>query len=70
MERRSTSFAAIVLLALPLTLAACDKPKGPAEKAGSEIDKAGQKIEDAVNPPGPMEKAGRTVDSAINDTNN
>ncbi len=69
MTGRSMPIAMAAALAASLALAACDKPKGPAEKAGSEIDKAGQKVEDAINPPGPAEKAGRTIDNATNDTN-
>ena len=61
------AFAA-VLAALALgatTLVACEK-KGPAEKAGEKIDKAGEKIRDAVDPPkGPVEKLGRKVDRAV-----
>jgi hypothetical protein len=54
-----------VLLALPmLVLAACHK-EGPAEQAGKSLDKAGQKIEDAVNPPGPVQKAGRAIDKTF-----
>jgi hypothetical protein len=39
--------------------------QGPAEKAGSKIDDAAQKMKDVVDPPGPAEKAGRKVDKAI-----
>ena len=49
-----------------LTLAAftgCEK--GPAEQAGSKIDKGIDNVKDAVNPPsGPGEKAGRAIDRA------
>ncbi|NMM36145.1 MAG: hypothetical protein HHJ09_01350 [Glaciimonas sp.] len=52
-----TAFATIILLA---GLSACQKPEGPAEragksidettqKAGQEIEKAGQKIQDSAN---------------------
>ncbi len=53
--------AALALMA-PSLLVACDK--GPAEKAGESIDKAGQSIKDAVDPPGPAEKMGRALDRA------
>ena len=43
---------------------ACDKPKGPAEKAGEKMDKAMDKVSDAVDPKGPVEKAGRALDRA------
>ena len=36
--------------------------KGPAEKAGDNIDKGIQNVKDSVNPPGVGEKAGRAVD--------
>jgi hypothetical protein len=53
------------LFAAPLLiLAACHK-EGPAEQAGKSLDKAGQKIEDAVNPPGPVQKAGRAIDKTF-----
>lgn len=46
-----TSGATIVVAALLSALFACQKPEGPAEHAGKEIDKAleqaGQKIEQA-----------------------
>ena len=38
---------------------ACDKPKGPAEKAGEKMDKAIDNVSDAIDPKGPAEKAGR-----------
>lgn len=54
------------LVALSLGLAACDKP-GPAEQAGRQIDRAGESIRDAVDPPrGPVERAGRAIDRAVN----
>jgi hypothetical protein len=39
--------AAAVICTLVVGLAACKK-QGPAERAGKEIDKAGDKIKDAV----------------------
>ncbi len=46
-------------------LTACHQP-GPAERAGASIDKAGQNLSDAVDPPqGPVESAGRKVDRAL-----
>lgn len=56
------------LLAIPtltaafaLSLAGCEK--GPAEKAGQKIDKAGENVRDAVNPRGPAEKVGEKIDN-------
>ncbi len=57
-----------LLISVALPLAACDEKKGPAEKAGSSIDKAAHDAKDAIDPPGPAQKAGRAVDSAVNDT--
>lgn len=56
---------------LPLTLAlammsGCES-KGPAERAGENIDRSIERAQDAINPPGPAEKAGREVDKALNE---
>ena len=46
-------------------LAACER-EGPAERAGQGIDRAGQNLRDAVDPPrGPVERLGRSVDRAV-----
>jgi len=45
-------------------LASCHQD-GPAERAGKELDNAGQKIGDALSPPGPAQSAGRKVDKAL-----
>jgi hypothetical protein len=48
-------------------LAACHQ-QGPAERAGNSIDRAGQKLQDTVDPPqGPAEKAGRSIDRTLGD---
>jgi hypothetical protein len=61
--RSSMLFAAIGLSLLGLT--ACHQA-GPAERAGQSLDKAGQNLSDAINPPkGPVESAGRKVDRAL-----
>jgi hypothetical protein len=55
--------AACALLLAGLT--ACQQ-EGPAEKAGSSIDRAGQKVQDTLNPPqGPAQSAGRKLDRAL-----
>ena len=54
----------LVLTGGSLLKSGCEKPKGPAEKAGEKVDKAVDKVSDAVNPKGPVEKAGRAVDRA------
>ncbi|MBS0640833.1 MAG: hypothetical protein U1E70_26485 [Acetobacteraceae bacterium] len=56
-------FAAAALALV--SLSACQRA-GPGERAGRSLDKAGQNLSDAVNPPqGPVEAAGRKVDRAI-----
>jgi hypothetical protein len=40
--------------------------KGPAERAGENIDQGVQNVKDTISPPGPGEKAGREVDKALN----
>lgn len=56
----SCAFALTSLLALT----ACFE-KGPAERAGERIDRAGEQVRDAVDPPrGPAERAGRAIDRA------
>lgn len=58
--------AALAVLAIGATsITACER-KGPAERAGDKIDKAGEKIRDTVDPPsGPGEKVGRKIDRAV-----
>ena len=41
--------------------------KGPAQRAGENIDRAVESLQDVVDPPGPVEKAGRDLDRAIED---
>ncbi len=61
--RRTLSL--VVCAAMLALLAACQQ-EGPAEKAGASIDKAGQKVQDTLDPPkGPAQAAGRSVDRAI-----
>ena len=45
-------------------LVGCEE-KGPAQRAGENIDKAGQNLKDSVDPRGPAEKAGDKVDKAL-----
>lgn len=52
---------------LLLSMAACQQ-EGPAEKAGSSLDRAGQKVQDTLNPPkGPAQSTGRSIDRALGD---
>ena len=63
--RKSLLVAACGLILVGL--AACHL-EGPAEKAGSSLDKAGLKVQDTVDPPqGPAQAAGRKVDRALGD---
>jgi len=41
--------------------------KGPAQRAGQNIDRAVEDMKDAVNPPGPAQQAGRNLDRAVDD---
>jgi predicted small lipoprotein YifL len=55
---------ATVALAVLLGMAACKK-EGPAEQAGHQVDKLGDKVQDAVDPPkGPIQATGRAIDRA------
>ena len=54
----------IALLPAVTVVSSC-REKGPAEKAGENVDKAVEDIKDAVNPKGPAEKAGEKVDKAL-----
>jgi hypothetical protein len=62
------NFLRILLLPalLTISLAACER-QGPAERAGRSLDRAGENVRDAVDPPrGPVERMGRSVDRALN----
>jgi hypothetical protein len=61
MKRVKYVYTSLVMGALLVALSACQKPEGPAEhagkeidkavdKAGQEIEKAGDKLEDAAKP--------------------
>ena len=45
--------------------AGCESEKGPAEKAGENVDRAARDVKDTISPPGPVEKAGRAVDDTL-----
>ena len=65
------SYAVLALLTSLLALSGCDR-KGPAEKAGEQVDqaaqdmkeKAGASKDDIAPSPGPAEEAGRSIDKA------
>ncbi len=55
----------IPVLLATLGVAACHQ-EGPAERTGRNLDNAGQKVQDAFDPPqGPAQSAGRKVDRAL-----
>jgi len=56
--------SALAFAALAPMMTSC-REKGPAEKIGESLDKAGEDIKDAVDPKGPVEKAGEKVDKAL-----
>jgi len=53
-----------VFLGTALLFTSCVQ-KGPAQRAGENIDRAVDHMKDAVDPPGPAEKAGRSLDRAM-----
>jgi len=55
---------ATLVLGGVVCLTGCES-KGPAQRAGENIDKGVQDAKDAINPPGPVEKAGRGIDKAL-----
>ena len=65
------SYAVLALLTSLLILNGCDS-KGPAEKAGEQVDQAmkdlkedaGKRIDDVTAEPGPAQAAGRSLDEA------
>jgi hypothetical protein len=62
--KNRVALLAALLLGAVVTCAGCE-PKGPAQRAGENIDKGVQNTKDAINPPGPSEKAGRSLDKAL-----
>ena len=56
------SLLKLLLLAVVAAGAVGCAEKGPAEKTGQAIDRAGEKARDTIDPPGTAEKVGRTID--------
>ena len=56
--------ASLCLLPFLCSVTSCKK-KGPAEKAGEQVDEAIENVKDAVDPKGPVEEAGEKVDDAL-----
>jgi len=57
----------LLIATLLLTgLVACQR-EGPAERTGRNLDRAGERVRDTVDPPrGPVERMGRSLDRAVN----
>ena len=61
MKRSSSGVVILAMSALVLALSACQKPEGPAEHAGKELDKAMQ------NAGKQIEKVGSDIQDAAKD---
>lgn len=61
---KRTAYLIALLLGFGLACTGCGK-KGPAEKTGESLDRAGDKVHDALTPDGPAEKAGKKIDKAV-----
>jgi len=59
-----TLLLSLCLFPLVASVISC-REKGPAEKAGENVDKAVEKVKDSVDPKGPVEKTGKKVDDAL-----
>ena len=67
MTTKSVKLTGLALsLAWAVALLTGCESKGPAQRAGENVDQGVQNVKDAVNSPGPVEKAGRSVDKALN----
>ena len=69
MKFKMTIGAAVAMTALLAVLSGCQKPEGPAEKAGKKVDqaveKAGEKVDAAKEKAGEkIEKAGQELKDA------
>ncbi len=64
MKQHVTAAVAAAFLFVVLGIAPGCHRQGPAEHAGEKLDRAGEKVKDAIDPPGPAEKAGRKIDRA------
>ena len=58
---------AIVLATGGATFLGGCREKGPAEKAGENVDETMEKLGDKLDPKGPAEKAGRAIDKTVDD---
>lgn len=62
-QRAGRALGALSLAVTMLGAVAC-REEGPAERAGEELDDAGEDLSDAVDPKGPAEETGRALDRA------
>lgn len=62
---KTFSTCAVIVGALAIT--GCPDNRSPLEKAGDKIDDAVEKVGDVVDKDGPLEKAGEKVDDAVED---
>jgi hypothetical protein len=60
---KTFGIAAMTLLVAGMLLG-CEE-KGPAQRAGENIDNAGKDLKNSLDPRGPGEKAGEKVDKAL-----
>jgi hypothetical protein len=65
MKKAAYLMAVLMAVAVAATVNTGCSKKGPAERAGESLDKAGENVKDAVTPDGPVEKAGKKVDRAV-----
>jgi len=62
--KQITSLVIGIFFAATTLITGCVQ-KGPAQRAGENIDRAVEDMKDTVDPPGPAQKAGRSLDRAI-----
>ncbi len=60
---KTTLLMSVCIASIVAPLTSC-REKGPAEKMGESLDRAGENLKDAVDPKGPAEKAGEKFDNA------
>jgi hypothetical protein len=65
--KKLTALGVSALLAGSMCISVGCARKGPAQRAGENIDRAVEDMKDAVDPPGPAAKAGRNIDRAVDD---